>query len=299
MARALPFRGVQHLEDAGEQRPEVGPVLAGSLFQEVEQDVPRLEDPGVVREEAEHDPDQEAFEVVPGIAGVPERVVELPDQLRRLDVRGVLIAERPARDPEDEAELLDVLRQLVEPEGDHVPLQQVVEFEVLEVAGQDVAGLVVLRERIEVAPGLLVGLFQIAAGALLLDDQDPGPEEVDEPAGVIEPLHPLLVAGDGLPALPEDAEEVVVEALGLALLVTGVRPLPGEGRGADADLVPGEAHVAAYCFRRWVIAGDAPRWQECASRRADERPLPAPPRAEADGQQIPPPGWPNGLDLPG
>ena len=53
--------------------------------------------------------------------------------------------ERTAGDPEDEAELFDVLRQLVEPEGDHISLQEVVELDVLEVAGQDLAGLLIRR----------------------------------------------------------------------------------------------------------------------------------------------------------
>ena len=229
-----------------EQRAEVGSVLAGSRLQVVEQNVARLEDAGVVGEEAEHDPHQEAFKVVLRIPGVAERVVELSDQFRSFDVRWILIQKRPRGDPEDEAELLDVVRQLFEPESEHVPLQEVAEFEVLEIADQDVAGLLVFREGIEIAAGLLVGLLQIAPGALLLDDQDARPEEVDESARVVELPHVLLVAGHGLPAHPEDAEEVVVEALGLALLVVGVRPLPGEGRRSDADLVPGQAHVAGY-----------------------------------------------------
>ena len=246
---ALPLRRVQHLEELHEQRPEVGPVLAGPRLQEVEQDVAGFEDPGVVGEQAEDDPHQEAFEVVRRIAGVPERVVELPDQLGGFDVRRVLVAEGPARDPEDEAELLDVRRQRVEPEGHLVPLEEVVELEVLEVADQDVARPLALGERVEVAAGLFVGRRQVAPGALLLDDQDSRPEEVNEAAGVVELFDPLLVAGDRLPAHPEDAEEVVVKALGLALLVTRVRPLPGEGRGAGADLVPGEAHGGGVLFQ--------------------------------------------------
>ena len=74
-ARVL--RRVQHLEELREQRPEVGAVLAGPRLHEVEQDVAGLEDPGVVGEQAEHDPHQEAFEVVVRIPGVPQRVVEL------------------------------------------------------------------------------------------------------------------------------------------------------------------------------------------------------------------------------
>ena len=136
----LPLGGVEHLEELSEQWSEVRAVLPGPRVQEVEQDVPGLEDPRVVGEQAEDDPHQEAFEVMSRISGVPERVVELPDQLGGLDVRRVLIPKGAARNPEDETELLDVVRQLVEPEGHLVPLEKVVEFEVLEVADQDVTG---------------------------------------------------------------------------------------------------------------------------------------------------------------
>ena len=52
----------------------------------------------------------------------------------------------------------------------------------------------------------------------------------------------LFVAGDG--ALPdaEDVEELVVEALGFALLVRGVGPFARERGGSSPDLVPGEPH---------------------------------------------------------
>ena len=53
----------------------------------------------------------------------------------------------------------------------------------------------------------------------------------------------------GAGMVAEAEEEVVVEALGLAFLVSGVRPLAGEGPGAGADLVPGEAHAAAVLFQ--------------------------------------------------
>ena len=142
------------------------------------------------------------------------------------------------------------------------------EFEVLEVADENVARPLALGQRVKVAACLLVGSRQIAPDALLLYDQDSRPKEVDEPARVVELLHPLLIAGHRLPAHAEDAEEVVVEALGLAFLVSGVRPLLGEGCCSNSDLIPGEAHAAAYCFRWLPSAGSgmvsAPWW----SRRA-------------------------------
>ena len=50
----------------------------------------------------------------------------------------------------------------------------------------------------------------------------------------------LLVACDGSAADIEDLEEIVVEALSLALFVGRVPPFICEGRGAYAYLVPGQ-----------------------------------------------------------
>ena len=144
--------------------------------------------------------------------------------------------------------------KLVQPEGGHVPLEPVVELEALEVADQDEAGSLALAQGVEVTSGLFIGGPQIAPRALLFDDQDARPEEVEEPAGVVQLPDPLFVAGDGLPAHPEYVEEVVVEALRLAFLIAGVRPLPGEGCGTGPDLVPGKAHAAAYCRSRPLMS---------------------------------------------
>ena len=170
--------------------------------------------------------------------------MEPPDEFRRLDVDGVLVSKRPALDTEDEAERLDVAGQFREREGDGLPLVEIVKLEGLEVAHEDVARAVALGQRVEILPGLSVRPAEIAPGALLLDDQDARPEQVDEPRTVVELGDMLLVAGDGLAADIEDLEEVVVEALRLALLVGRVPPLLREGRGAHADLVPRQAHQA-------------------------------------------------------
>ena len=41
----------------------------------------------------------------------------------------------------------------------------------------------------------------------------------------------------------EDLEELVVERLGVHAFVVLAMPIPGEGGGAAADLVPGKAHI--------------------------------------------------------
>ena len=49
-----------------------------------------------------------------------------PDQLGNLDVRRILVAERPALHPEDEAERLDMHGQVREREGDGLAFIQIV-----------------------------------------------------------------------------------------------------------------------------------------------------------------------------
>ena len=59
---------------------------------------------------------------------------------------------------------------------------------------------------------------------------------------ILEHCHEFLIPGDASPLHAEDVEEVVVEALGLALFVGGVFPVACERCSASADLVPGESH---------------------------------------------------------
>ena len=236
---ALGFRGVQHLEQFSQPRAGVRAILAGAGFDEVQEDVARLEDAGVVGEQAEDDAHQEAFQVVALVARGGERVVQQPHQLGGFDVGRVLIAEGAALHAEDEAEFLDVGVQVGERKGGGVSFVEVVQLEGLEVADQDVAGTLVLGQGVDVVSGLLVGAGEVAPGAFLLDDQDTGPEQVDEAAPVVQLRHVSLVARDGAALDPEDLEEVVVEALRFALLVGRLPPLVGEGGGANANFIPG------------------------------------------------------------
>jgi len=168
--------------------------------------------------------------------------VQAGHQLGRLDVDRVLVAERAALHADDEAELLDVLRQVGEREAGLLAFVAVEKLERLEVAEKLEAGPVPFRQRVEVRTGLIAGGDEIAPGALLLDQQDAGPEQVDEAGRVVEALDVFLVAGDGAPPNAEDVEELVVEALGLALLVGGVSSLAREVGGARPDLVPRKPH---------------------------------------------------------
>ena len=213
-------------------------IFAGASLQQVEEDIAWFEDTGIVREQAEHNPHQEPLQVVTPVARFVKRVMQPPDQFGRLDVRRVLVAERPALHPEDEAERLDIARQFRERERDGLPFVKIVQLEGLEVAYQNVAGMVTLEQREQIVDRLAIGFLEVAPGALLLDDQHTRPEQVDESRTIVQLRDMRLVARDGAPTNTEHLEELVIEALRLALLVRGVSPLFGEGGGADADLVP-------------------------------------------------------------
>ena len=175
---------------------------------------------------------------MPPVARCVQRVVQPADDLGRHDVRRVLIAEGASLNTDDEAEGLHVLGEFRQCEGDRFALVEIVEFEGLEVADQDVARFLALGERIEVLPCLIVGLGQIAPSAFLLDEQDSGPEQIDEAVAVVELFDVCFIAGNAASTYVEDFEELVVEALRVRRLVSGIVPFAREGGGAGAYLVP-------------------------------------------------------------
>ena len=175
-------------------------------------------------EHAEYDPHEEAFQIVPPVARIRERIVQPPDQLGGLDVRRVLIPESPALHPEDEAERLDMLGQVRERERDGLPLVEVVKLEVLEIAHQNKARTITLRQRVEILSGLFEGRFQIATGALLFDEQYTRPEQVDEARAVVQLRDMRFVTCDAPPLNSEHPEEGVVEALSLARRAVELTP---------------------------------------------------------------------------
>ena len=248
--RPAVVRGVQHLEQLGQQRSQVEAVRARAGFEELEEDVAGLEDAGVVGKQAEHGAHQEQLQVVSGVAGGLEFVVQAAHELGGLDVDRILILEGSLLPAQEEAKPLDVLGQVGQREGCGLPFVKVVQFERPEVADQQVPGPIALGQGIEVGTGLVIGLVQVAAGALLLDQQHTGPEQVDVAGRVVKLPDMLLETGHRAPLYPEHVEEVVVEAVGFALLVDRVLPVRGELGGANADLIPGQIHGDKGLSRR-------------------------------------------------
>ena len=246
---AAVLRRVEHLEQPRQPRPQVRAVLARAGFQQVEEDVARLEDAGVVREQAEDGAHQEPLQVVAGVAGGFQRVVQAAHAFGRAHVDRVLIPEGAPLHAQDEAEIFDVAGQVGQGEARFAALVAVEQREGLKVAQELVARPVAFGQRVEIRTGLFACGVQAAAGALLFDQQHAGPEQVDPAGGVVEPLDVLLVARDGAPPHPEDLEELVIEALRLALLAGGVPPPLGERRGAGAHLVPRQSHQVGSSLR--------------------------------------------------
>ena len=165
---------VENLEQLRQPEPEVGAVLARARLDQVQEDVARLEDARVVGEQAEHDPHQEALQVVAPVARRRQCVVQPPDQLGGLDVGGILIAEGAALHPEDEAERLDMARQVREREGRGLPLVQIVQFERPEVADQDEARALALRQRVEILPACSYAAFRSRPALFCSTSSTPG-----------------------------------------------------------------------------------------------------------------------------
>lgn len=106
----------------------------------------------------------------------------------------------------------------------------------------------------EIVVGLLAGANEVAAGALLLHQQDALPEQVDEAAFLAQQADRLLESRDLAAADPKDLEEVVVETLRLALLIVGIGPFARELSGAGANFIPAETQrrfppIAAHLAR--------------------------------------------------
>ena len=238
---ALFRRGVQQLEQAGQLRAEVGAVLTRLVHDVVVEGI-ELEDAGIVGEEDEEQAHEVDFQLLAGIAGGLELVVQLAHQLGGADVHGVLLAHGPRLVAGDEVEEADAFRQFLQGQFDFAALLQVMQHEACKIADDDVAGLLMLLYAMEVVGGLHGGLLQVAATALVLDQQQSGPEVVDLTQGIVQLAHVYFVAAHGACADAEDVEELVPEGLGVGLLVGGLLPVLHKTDGPGADLAAAERH---------------------------------------------------------
>ena len=121
-----------------------------------------------------------------GVAGLFKRVVQVAHEFGRLNVDRVLILEGAFLHAQNETELFDMVGQVGQSEKRAFPLVQVPQLKGLEVADQNVTGTVLLGQGVEVVAGLFVGFGQVVAGAFLLNQEDTGPEQVDEARTIVQ-----------------------------------------------------------------------------------------------------------------
>jgi hypothetical protein len=99
------------------------------------------------------------------------------------------------------------------------------------------------QEVMDIREGLRFSRTKVLASALVFDEEDAGPEEVDECEIAREFADGLLEARDGATTDPEGLEELVPESLLVGCLAPCARPVTGETDCVLSDLVPGNRHA--------------------------------------------------------
>ena len=250
-------RGVERLEQFAQPSAKVAAIGAGAPFEEGEELVLALENAGIVGEQDEQQADEQPFQIMTDIAVSGERIVQAAHQFRRLAVDRRLVAEQARLDADDEAEGLHMAFEVGEREAPFAAGFQIDQFETLEIAHHHVPGALHVGQPVIIIERLGHGAVEVAARAFLFDDQRARPEQVDEAAGPrgIERFDPLFVNSDLLARHAENAEKLVVEAVGLALFIALALPLSSKMGCIRANFRPTEPHLApplAQSEQGWI-----------------------------------------------
>src|ERR1700730_9108685 len=97
------------------------------------------------------------------------------------NIYGILIAENPPLLAGDEAKILNVIRQILEPEA-HRPVRrdvEIVKFEILKIRQENIARQLVLLEARKIIECLPSRGRQAASGRFLLDEELALPEKIE------------------------------------------------------------------------------------------------------------------------
>lgn len=177
--------------------------------------------------------------------------MQLAQLLGGPDIDRCLFAETARLVTGHEAEELHVLVQVGEVEIMLGAGVEVVQAEPGKVGDHDVAGQVALLQTGEVVEGLGGCPVEVFAAALVFDEQDALPQQVDVAALAVALLDRFLEAGDAAPGDTEDIEEGIPECLGLGIFAGFVGPFLREGEGTGADFIPRKGHggQGGGCFR--------------------------------------------------
>ncbi|OQC25796.1 MAG: hypothetical protein BWX70_02419 [Verrucomicrobia bacterium ADurb.Bin070] len=220
-----------------------------------------VEDAGVLGEETEEDAHQEAFQRVATVAARRHGVVKPAHHLRSFYIDRIFLAERADLVAGDETEQPHVAVEIAHPDLDALNVQpaeerqvarllrlQIVKRETVEVGDDHIARDLVVatlgRQRLQILERLRLGAVQALAAALVLDQQTPLPEQVNEPVLPAQPADWLLEGGDAAARNAEHVEESVPERFGLRLLAGLSGPFPRETHGPLLDLIPPQLHRA-------------------------------------------------------
>jgi len=169
--------------------------------------------------------------------------MKLSHQRRSLDVDRVLVTKRSLLDAHDESKLQDVLREISQPDRFVPAFIQVVELERLEITQQKVPRQLCVLEPGKILQSLGLGRNEAPARALLLDQEQTLPEEINESALFAKQPDGFFEAGYATDRYAEHVKEVLVEELRLALFVPMSGPFVGKTRSTRSNLIPGKSHV--------------------------------------------------------
>ena len=215
-----------------------------------------------------------------GIAGLFQLIVQVGEKLGGFEIGGIFGIEADRFFPADEGEFADVPVQLGERELDDtigfavvekrefflLLWLQIVEDKAGEIAQDDVARELIVPplagEVGEIGEGLRSGFVERCATALVLHEQDAGPEEIEEGVVAFQVFHRALKHCDALERETEALKETDPEKVLLLLLVRGVFPLARKSDGAVTGFIPTERRHGGNVWR--FCGGGASR---IASRR--------------------------------
>ena len=183
--------------------------------------------------------------------------MQFADQFGGLDVDGILILEDADLAAKDEVELVDVLWQIGQQEGGLGAGVEIVELKGAEIADETLARAFAFGQGEDVAGGLNGGADEVSAEGFLLDQDDAGPEQINETLRAGEFLDGLFVDRHIAAADAEHGEEGVPEGVGIAAFIAVTGVIGGKHGGAGAQIVEGKAHapVVAGIFRFGKMAG--------------------------------------------
>ncbi len=239
-------RRIEHGEQECQSCSKIAAVLGGAVL-DVEAEGFTVEQAGVLGEQTEQDAHEELLEVVPGVTASFERIMQLTEHFGGFDVDGVLFLELVLLVTGDEREVVDVLVQLREREGDASVLLQIVQRNAREVRDDDVAGnlfaaLLVAGEVLDVVHRLGVRLAKVLAKTLVFNQDDTTPEAINETILTAQIFDGFFKAHCRAAVETENGEEFVPESLLLGFLAGFSSPILGEADGIVANFIPTERH---------------------------------------------------------